>query len=257
MGEWQPNSKRKLSPEEKRAPRTIRWRFDRAETFAGITVSVVLLVVGGWCVGVLTRSHEIGWREDGIIVEVIGLQDTPRPEVTSVSARRESYPWARQPRNAGVGPCADPRFRINGMPERERTYVATDVVGIDIQVRAAGCSDVMATFVGRFEKGSPWYNQVCPNGCETEYVDGIVHSRSTPLEDGQQTVTLIAEPGLEREPEPSSPPGSPVSPLPSSVEGMRLCSIELVVTDGVQGGSRSSQEVFVDCEEAASYEFIP
>jgi hypothetical protein len=266
MSEWQPNSKRKLAPEEKRAPREVPWRFDRAETFAGIVVVLVLLVVGGWCVRALTRTYEIGWREDGIIVEVFGPQQTPRPDVTSVTSRAESFPWALQPSNTGSGPCKDPRFRIAGMPERGRRYSAADELPITLEYDAPGCTDIQVEFRGEYGGGSSWYETKCNElprvaegdaDCPFESVSGEVFSRPQRLSSASGRVTLIADPVVTPTPGPPSPPEiklpTTVPRVPATVDGMKLCSIRIRVTDGVPSGSTSEQEVHVDCEEANDF----
>jgi hypothetical protein len=254
---------RLLSPEEKRAPRVVPWRLDRPQTYAGIAIIVVAVVFGVWCVRALTLTREIGWREDGIIVEVTRFE-LPRPGVKSVRVGRESYPWAYPPADGISGPCNGPKYRIDGMPERGRLYRDGDSLAVRLVYDAPGCVDMQVVFSGTFEPGSPRHDELCreplaalPRSLCDEPVPGTIAASPITLHEPKGTVLAVAAPGVAPAVDPPSPPAG-VTPYPSSIEGFKLCSVEVTVVGAVEVSpsgvrhlaSRSSQRIYVDCEEA-------
>jgi hypothetical protein len=256
MSEWQPNNKRKLEPEEKRAPRAVPWRLDRPQTVSAVAIALVASLVFAWILWTFALRKEpgIAWRDDGIIVEVVKSDEVPRAEVTSVSSFEESFPWARPPVNVGVGSCRDPRFRIDGMPQRGLVYDDTEPPRITLVVEAPGCEDIRVEFRGQFQPGSPRYDQQCvglvdgDGNCPLKYVDGQILSRAEPLLADEWRVTLRAASDIIPTPVRSSPPS--VGAQGGSMDGFKLCELFIEVSDGIEGGSKSSQVVNVDCEEA-------
>ncbi|HEX9640831.1 MAG TPA: hypothetical protein VGB13_05920, partial [Candidatus Krumholzibacteria bacterium] len=230
----------------------------------GIAILIVGLSAAGWLLWTfMLRSNEIGWRSDGIIVEVTKLRDLPSPraEVTTVAAGNESYPWAFAPLDSGNGECRDPRFRILKMPERGRVYSEGDQLSIEIEYSASGCADIRANFDGRFVEGSPFFELRCAEQdavfrdrlCRN-YFEGRLGSSTRALDVRQVVIALSADPSLSP-PHDASSPRPPGVPRSQSLEGFRLCSVELIVSDSTQGGSRSSQEVFVGCFDALDFPF--
>ncbi len=251
---------RLLSADEKRAPKLVPWRPDAKETIAGISIAAVAVIFAAWLVWTfILRKDEIGWREDGIIVEVRLYLERPRPEVTSVAERRESYPWAFPPNDIFTGACNDPRFRIDGMPERGRIYREGEELAITIAHDTPGCRQMYVEFEGLFEVGSPGFNHFC-DALEQEAREAVCDESipssfwSAPLSFSETTgkLTLTAVPGTSPAADPSSPPAS-VTTSPDSIEGFKLCSITISVNDGVKNGSRSSQRVHVDCLTASDF----
>ena len=251
--------RRLLRPEEKRAPQVVPWRPNPPEVIAaaGVLTAVVVGLIWLFWTFVLRNEPGIPWRDDGVIVEVVQSDETPRADVTSVSSFDESFPWARPPVNVGIGPCKDPRFRIDGMPERGKIYSAADTLAIEFFYDAPGCSDIQVTFRGQFQRGWPWHQHWCElnptlreedGDCPLKFVDGEVSSNVVPLGEEHGTVTLTAVPGAAPAPVPSSP--WDVSGAPASIEGLKLCELLIRVTDGLTDGSQSTQVVHVDCKEA-------
>lgn len=252
------SARRLLRPEEKRAPIVVPWRPDARETISGIAIVVVACLASVWLLwSFVLRSDDIRWRNDGVIVEVRrDLGDRPRPDVTTVPRGDESYAWAYPPLNIGGGGCRDPRFRLDGMPERGRVYRAGETLSIEVVYNAPRCINMYVVFEGRFIKGSPWYKQSCEqfpvehqNKLCRDYFVGTIISSTRSLSGAEGAVELIANPGLERPVDPSSP-GLSAVPFPTSIEGFRLCSITINVGGGPPNDSRSTQEVHIDCHSS-------
>ncbi len=255
-----------LRPEEKRAPQGIPWRPDWRESWAGMGMILVLALAAAWLIkACYFTSHGIGWRSDGIIVEVraLGQPAPPRPEVTVVVAGDESYPWAKPPANFGDGPCHSPRFRIDGMPKRGKVYRADEELSVAIGYQATGCTQMRVVFVGEFVKGSPRYKDACANlfrsvgqrerDCPFESVDATFLSPPASLSADMGSATFVATPGLV-EPAPA-PPSPPDLGPPTSIEGFKLCGLDIIVYAAAGGGSSSSQRVWLDCKTSKIYSF--
>ena len=149
-------------------------------------------------------------------------------------------------------------FASNGMPERGRIYNDGDQLSMNLAYNAPGCTDVAVTFKGDFVPGSPWHDQFCAalpveareSACD-EPVAGHFPSDRYFLSSGEGELAVTAKPGAAPIAEPSSPP--PGNAYPTSLEGFKLCSILVRLTDQEDFPSWSEQEIHVDCRDAGSY----
>jgi len=182
-------------------------------------------------------------RRDGNIVEWYYPGSPPRPYATVVGRDEASPPMATVPLNEGIGPCHDPYFKLPVLPEYKHVFVGGEVMSVEVQYSAPGCKTMAVTFAGRHRQGSPWYNYWCNEhlkiNCgrwtETDF------GRRMPLTSDAGSVMFrvgtghdegILIPDEER----------------ISLEGFQLCALVIYLTDGVQNGSSTWQQVDLGCD---------
>lgn len=177
--------------------------------------------------------------------------DSPLAPVASrstvIGAPTPDYRTPFPPNNFPEGECRDPVFDLIEYPSPDRVFHAGESMTATIRYDAPNCRELRATFGIRHVEGSPRFEFYCrmtdgsiPEHCADDGFNGNVPIDPILLTETAGVVTITARPGV-------FPPTNLESD--PDLEGARVCSVILSVNDGVDGGSRSSQQWNIGCPE--------
>ncbi len=236
---------RRERPEHRPASRGTR---ERVPTIAILLVALAAAIV----TAVVVRDHVDSAASDGLGTSIYAISsgDDSWPVGPQAEPPRD-YRTPFPPFNDGDGPCRDPHFKLLLTLPVEHVYDTGETMSVNVLYDAPGCKTLKVTFGIRHVPGSPRHGFYCPNKTAartpTSYADvctdgfsGNIGSNTVDLPSPFGVVTLTAQPGVF--------PPAEVASVPD-LEGAQICSVVVVVSDGIPGGSSSLQQINVACPE--------